>query len=118
MRPVSGCFCWFRPDFEKTDPELVAVDPGQFAPAERLTGRRKNQEEFLKADAFDRVNDQQFGAACSCIEHYAALAPGAVDRNHLNVNTAGKFDAIALASLNIQRHGRTTTSRKPTYRHR
>jgi hypothetical protein len=101
-RLFGSCrFLWLQPGFEETDPELVAVDPGQFATAKRPTGRRKNQEEFLEADAFDRVGDRQFGAACSNIEHHAALAPGAVDRNHLNVDTMGKFDAIALSSLDI-----------------
>ena len=108
---ISGRFRWLGPDFEKTDPDLVTIDPGQFATAERPAGRRKNQEEFLETDALDPVNDRQFGSARSDIEHHATLGPGAVDRNHLNVNTAGKFDAITLPSLNTHRHNRTTTSR-------
>jgi hypothetical protein len=108
---ISGRFRWLGPDFEKTDPDLVTIDPGQFATAERPAGRRKNQEEFLETDALDPVNDRQFGSARSDIEHHATLGPGAVDRNHLNVNTAGKFDAITLPSLNTHRHNRTTNSR-------
>src|SRR6201999_3748361 len=107
---ASGRASRFRPSFKKADAELIAVDPGQLAAAKRLAGRRKNQEEFLEVDSLDRVGDRELGSSDSGIQHHARLAPGAVDRNHLNINTAGKFDAIILASLNIYRHRNTTTS--------
>src|ERR1700756_2651705 len=76
---------------------LVAIDPGQLAPAVGKPGRRQQQEKLLQVKSLDRAIDSEFSAALGDVLQDAVAAPGAVDTHHMRGNPALEDDAIALA---------------------